>query len=336
MQQIITPKHPLWTRVWLYLQLTYSRVVFWAFPTPEEDYYANIGAIYFNLGKYQKAALLLKKSEQNRGDKDERLGAYNSHILGYCCAVLGNYLESAKYMEKYHSLKEGDVYSISCFGWCLMMLNEYERALEQCLRLSKIEPVSPEIHITCAQILVELERKTEASEQLDWAKMKSQNVAFGEFVVGMKSALDGDLHNAVAQLRRAIKHWPLKPSAESWVAPSYLYQTLAKYLTDLDQPDQAMAALEEAYKKYPRDSSICNSLAIEYADREIRLQQALRLAQKALKTEPENPFFMDTEGWILFKMGLTKQSKSKIEKSLQLHPKSEMAQKHYEEITSSV
>jgi len=39
----------------LYLKLIWNHIVFWSFPTPEEDYYLRIGTIYKNPPEYPAA-----------------------------------------------------------------------------------------------------------------------------------------------------------------------------------------------------------------------------------------------------------------------------------------
>jgi hypothetical protein len=45
---------------------------------------------------------------------------------------------------------------------------------------------------------------------------------------------------------------------------------------------------------------------MEYADQEIKLDEALPLIDKALVYQPENSIFMDTKGWILLRWGESK------------------------------
>lgn len=44
-----------------------------------------------------------------------------------------------------------------------------------------------------------------------------------------------------------------------------------------------------------------NDLAYAWADRNVRLGEALSLITRVLAVEPDNAFYLDTLGWFLFK-----------------------------------
>ena len=53
----------------------------------------------------------------------------------------------------------------------------------------------------------------------------------------------------------------------------------------------------------PLNANALNSLSYLLADRTTRLPEAVELAQRAVKIEPDNPSYLDTLGWALFKQG---------------------------------
>ena len=98
------------------------------------------------------------------------------------------------------------------------------------------------------------------------------------------------------------------------------------------------------YKKKPHPSSLddvktllkyrplhpeaLNFLAYAYAEQNVHLSEAEKLAKKALALKPHSGFFLDTMGWVLYKKGLYKKalpyfqkafSKNKQEKSIVEH-----------------
>lgn len=63
---------------------------------------------------------------------------------------------------------------------------------------------------------------------------------------------------------------------------------------------------------------ILNNLAYSWADRGINLEEALKMAQQAIEKEPANSSYLDTIGWIYYKLGDYKKAKEKIEAALKL------------------
>ncbi len=82
-----------------------------------------------------------------------------------------------------------------------------------------------------------------------------------------------------------------------------LYQLYAESLQKQNRGALSTEALQAALKDYPDSPSIKNSLAYTYALENNNLPEAETLARDAVKTEPENPAYLDTLGWVLYRKG---------------------------------
>jgi tetratricopeptide (TPR) repeat protein len=63
-----------------------------------------------------------------------------------------------------------------------------------------------------------------------------------------------------------------------------------------------MSAYEKAVFYAPDNPAYLNNYAYLLANRNLRLDRALEMAKRALEEEPENENFLDTVGWIYFKL----------------------------------
>ncbi|MBK6899075.1 MAG: tetratricopeptide repeat protein [bacterium] len=70
------------------------------------------------------------------------------------------------------------------------------------------------------------------------------------------------------------------------------------------RPDEALAALESLLTDHPDDHVIQNALGYTLADHDRDLPRAESLIRAALKSEPENPAYLDSLGWLLHRQGL--------------------------------
>src|SRR5690606_30216079 len=61
-------------------------------------------------------------------------------------------------------------------------------------------------------------------------------------------------------------------------------------------------AYERALEHDPYNPTLLNNFAYSLADRGKRLEKALGMVERALETEPENESYLDTRGWIYFRM----------------------------------
>jgi len=84
--------------------------------------------------------------------------------------------------------------------------------------------------------------------------------------------------------------------------------------------DEAYGLLDEALRISGDDAGTLNNYAYYLAENDKDLKKALTMATKAIKAEPDNGTYMDTYGWVLFKMGKSRNAYKAIEKSLTLSP----------------
>jgi len=75
--------------------------------------------------------------------------------------------------------------------------------------------------------------------------------------------------------------------------------------------------LEAIYRENPDDVSVNNDLGYLYADQGKNLEQAHGMIKKALEAEPENAAYLDSMGWVLFKLGRHEEALEYLEKAVQ-------------------
>lgn len=76
--------------------------------------------------------------------------------------------------------------------------------------------------------------------------------------------------------------------------------------------------LEKIYAEDPDDPSINNDLGYLYADHGKNLEKAKSMIQIAIKAEPENPAYLDSMGWVLYKLGDYEKALPYLEKAVEL------------------
>jgi len=78
---------------------------------------------------------------------------------------------------------------------------------------------------------------------------------------------------------------------------------LAVCQEDLKRDGEARATLETLRGEFPDDPTVANSLGYFLAERGVELPRAETLVRAALARQPENPFYLDSLGWIAFRRG---------------------------------
>jgi tetratricopeptide (TPR) repeat protein len=82
--------------------------------------------------------------------------------------------------------------------------------------------------------------------------------------------------------------------------------------------EKAFSILEQALKLEPDDAGTLNNYAYYLAEDNVNLKQAYQMASKAIKKEPLNGTYIDTYGWVLYKMGKYKPALKEIKRALEL------------------
>ncbi len=78
---------------------------------------------------------------------------------------------------------------------------------------------------------------------------------------------------------------------------------LGSALEQNNRVDSAIVVFEQLRSKAPDDAKALNYLGYMLADRGERLDYARELIEKAVAAEPENAAFLDSYGWVLYRLG---------------------------------
>jgi tetratricopeptide (TPR) repeat protein len=84
--------------------------------------------------------------------------------------------------------------------------------------------------------------------------------------------------------------------------------------------DASEAEFRKVLAAVPDHASALNYLGFMLADRNIRLQESLDMINKALEKEPNNGAYLDSLGWVLFRLGRLPEAEENIRRALEYVP----------------
>jgi tetratricopeptide (TPR) repeat protein len=102
----------------------------------------------------------------------------------------------------------------------------------------------------------------------------------------------------------------------------YDYALIAEKLGKVDVMEKS---LRQVIAKAPDNHHAYNALGYSLADRNVRLQEAFQLIDKALKMAPGDPFIMDSMGWVHYRMGNLGEAETQLRKAYALRNDPEIA-----------
>ncbi|MFA4968365.1 MAG: tetratricopeptide repeat protein [Sulfuritalea sp.] len=106
--------------------------------------------------------------------------------------------------------------------------------------------------------------------------------------------------------------------------PEILYET-ALTAEKLGYVDVLERHLRRLIEIKPDSAQAYNALGYSLADRNLRLDEAAQLIDKALSLAPDDPFILDSKGWVLFRQGKPAEGLDALQKAYAQKPDAEIA-----------
>ena len=214
-------------------------------------------------------------------------------------------------------------------GLLSMQLNDYDAAEAQLKRVLELEPKNPDtVRLYLGQVNEERKRYDEA---IDWYRSVGAGDQYitAQTRIAQTMAKQGKLAEARAYLRQVETQDPQQrvqlTQAEAQIlresneykeafdllgqaldkdpnAPDLLYD-YAMAAEKIDRIDVLEANLRKLIRIKPDHAHAYNALGYTLADRTDRLEEAQDLIETALKLAPDDPFIMDSMGWVLYRRG---------------------------------
>lgn len=188
--------------------------------------------------------------------------------------------------------------------------NQMEQALTNLERATEINPDQAEAWAQRIQVLFSLGRYEEVIDLSEQANEHAPDNAFVQFFTGASYMFEGQHEQAETWLENAS----MAPSRRNF--RSAIYGTLGDVKQQLEKWDETVDAYERALRLDPANTTALNNYAYYLSVRVENLEAALEMATEAVESNPENSSFLDTLGWVYFKMENYEQAQIYIQQSI--------------------
>jgi tetratricopeptide (TPR) repeat protein len=136
-----------------------------------------------------------------------------------------------------------------------------------------------------------------------------------------------DAASSFAQVERLAK-------GKSDILDAGFYFEYGSACEQAGQPQRSEAALRRALQLNPNHHQSLNYLGYMWAERNKNLPEALILIEKALSLSPENPAYLDSQAWALFRLGNPAAARPLIEEALKQVPDDPTLLEHFGDVAS--
>ncbi|MEX0684788.1 MAG: tetratricopeptide repeat protein [Balneolales bacterium] len=269
--------------------------------------------IHMNEGDWQTGGEIL-----NRVIEDTMVNPTNKvEIVEYMLSRYqfeqGNdeFFKTAQYMIETLVVKNNDFgMSHALAAKFYSMIEDYDKALNY---LETTTTLMPENDSAWRQRLQYLQMENRFEETISVGLQANEYVpddALIQFFLGSAYFLTEDYENAIKWLKSAAD-MPARGPFKSMILG-----TLGDAFASTDNWEEAYESYENALT-YDSDNDVTlNNYAYYLLERDKNIEEAKAMAQKALAIKPDNASYLDTMGWIYFKLGDYEKAKEYIESAL--------------------
>lgn len=313
--------------------------------TAETTLQFSLGRAYHGLGRLADAAVLFRQlSEETTGLP----GAHARRILGETIADQGDVDSALEVLESAMAELDGESGpSIVAFRdglrvriASLLLDRDPRRAGAELAAVER--PDEPEVRELKARVAI---------AQRDWPRARRMTERLrASNEKGLAAALEGEIHALTGRWGRAqssfaeslgllgnrarirfaeicleagradlgeayLRDWI---DAEPGNADAHYY--LGFFLYRQDRFEEADREMRRAFGLDPAHGAALNFLGYSYAERNVRLGEALELIQRALVQNAWSGAYLDSLGWVYYQMGRYEEARAPLESAAREHP----------------
>jgi tetratricopeptide (TPR) repeat protein len=111
-----------------------------------------------------------------------------------------------------------------------------------------------------------------------------------------------------------------------------VFASLGYVLYSLKMVEQAIQNFEKALEYKPDYAGALNNLGFIYAQENLDIDKAIEYSKRAVKIKPENPVYLDSLGWALYKKGKLLDARAYLRRALDIAPKNKEISTHLKQV----
>jgi tetratricopeptide (TPR) repeat protein len=238
------------------------------------------------------------------------------YAVGILSLQVNDTAEAEQHLKRFVEIGRGDLDPARFYlGQMADQAGRFEEALRWYDLVAAGEHAMP-AKVRAAQVLLRQNKLDEARERL--AAARATTPGDSRLVVAEAQLLrDAGRHaEAFAFLAKALEVQPDQPEL--------LYET-ALTAEKLGYVDVMERHLLRLIALKPDSAQAYNALGYSLADRNLRIDEAAQMIDKALSLTPDDPFILDSKGWVLFRQGKPVLALEALQKAYAQKPDAEIA-----------
>jgi tetratricopeptide (TPR) repeat protein len=246
---------------------------------------------------------LQKMLEEDPGDLDAQLRI---------ALIYGEKKEFSKAIEQLTAIVQARPAELKVrdyLGYLYEETKEYPKAIETYRYNIQLDHNFFESHMHLGVLQYRLKNFPEAILNLNEAVRLNPKQPEPHIVLGLSYVQSEQFEKASQAFEEGIRHNPKNAD---------LHFNLGTAYDKLNRFDDVVRTMEMALSLDPHHADALNYLGYSYAERGIKIDQALSLTRRAVALKPENGYYVDSLGWAFYKSGLLVEALTEIKRAVSL------------------
>ncbi len=197
----------------------------------------------------------------------------------------------------------------------LETLGRYELASQTYQKVSADDPSFHAAELGRAEALREAGKMEAALEVLEQLTRSHGDVAYVHTALGDLRRQERDFEGAIAAYNTAIELYDTLERRQ-W----FLLYARGISHERLGQWEAAEADFRKALELNPEQPQVLNYLGYSLVEKQIKLDEALDMIERAVAARPDSGYIVDSLGWVLFRLGRYEEAVEHMERAVELMP----------------
>ncbi len=274
------------------------------------------------MGKdYEKATEIINMILDVEGITKNRI--FQSGVIFY---QKGQFEQSLSFLRQAFELDQEDVDVMHYLTSALLELGQIDSANIFSEKMIALFPDDPRGYINKTLVYLNTNNFQNATEFLQSVADKFENEYAIQYLLGNSYYQNHTYDQALIYLNRALEILPTSRS---------VLHILAIINDSQNQWTVSDSLYEQLISTDSTDAQALNNYAYSLVERNSRLENALQYAAKAIALAPKNAAYLDTYGWIHFKLGHIDEALTYVNNAIELEDTNAVVLEHYGDILLS-
>jgi tetratricopeptide (TPR) repeat protein len=244
----------------------------------------------------------------------------DAHLLkGRIFGEMGKPEAAVTELEQVIAIRPGDTAAIYFLGRLYDELKESDKAIAEFEKIVAMDVDVIEAYLQLGILYSRAKRYEDAQAVLLKAKAKEADRAEVYLVLGFVYSQQELYDRAAAVFEEGLSIHQSNAT---------LHFNLGLAYDKLQQFDRFVTELEEAIRLDPKYAEAMNYLGYTYAEKDMKLGEAMDLIKRALAIKPDDGAYVDSLGWTHFKLGQWDEAVRELERAISLLPDDAVIHEH--------